>query len=115
MKEGDLSLKIIKALNKMDMVFVLKNHGSIYSYKGRADIEGIYKGKPISIEVKLPRTPYWQSKSWEGQLAYLLKMKELGAIAFIADDVQKALADAEYCHDWNPAYDLDAYGRVIII
>lgn len=118
MKEGDLSLKIIKAFNAIPWVFVLKNHGSIYSYKGRADIEGIFHGRPISIEVKLPRTPYWQKPSWQGQLAYLLKMKELGAIAFVAQSVEEALEHADYCHagyvDTTNNYKLDEYGKVII-
>lgn len=53
-RESSLSRRIIKALNARGH-FVWKNHGSVFSRRGLADITGISNhGLPIAIETKLP-------------------------------------------------------------
>lgn len=63
-----------------------------FSMKGVSDIVGIYKGKPLYIEVKRPK-PFKTYPSKE-QKEFIKQVKEEGGIAFVArsiDDVKKNL------------------------
>ena len=63
-----------------------------YSIKGVCDIVGIYKGKPLYIEVKKPK-PEKTYPSKE-QKEFINKVNEEGGIAFVArsiDDVKLEL------------------------
>lgn len=60
---------------------------------GVADILGIYKGKPLAIEVKKPK-----GEVSVAQFQWLTKFKSAGGIAFIAtsiEDVQRELSLSE--------------------
>lgn len=62
-----------------------QHHSSV----GVADILGIFRGKPLAIEVKMKG-----NKPTEKQKEYLARFKKEGGIAFVAyslEDVQKEL------------------------
>lgn len=55
MTESDLCRRIVLALCARGH-FVWKNHGSVYSYKGLADVTGMRRGTGVfvGLEVKMP-------------------------------------------------------------
>lgn len=72
-------------------IFHWKNHQGLGSVPGIADIPGIYKGRPLAIEVKAPK-----GKLAEPQKAFLDNWTREGGLAIVAwsvDDVIKGLED----------------------
>jgi hypothetical protein len=96
-KESDIRDAIIKYLEKQkvfcwpDKQVVGKPHkGTLVGHRGIADILGIYKGKPLAIEVKRPG-----GELSVEQFRWLTRYKEEGGIAFVAtsiEDVQRQLS-----------------------
>lgn len=64
-----------------------------YSIKGVSDILGIWKGRPLAIEVKSKT-----GRPSPDQIEFINKFKDKGGIAFIArsiEDCEKALHEQE--------------------
>jgi len=88
MLEKDVT-KSIRAYLSMRSIFHWKVWQGLGSTKGVADIIGIYKGKPLAIEVKTPN-----GKLSAHQEAFLGNWRNQGGIAIVArsvDDVINAL------------------------
>lgn len=89
--ESQLSYAITKAANQRGHD-VHKNHGSLYSGRGRPDIEGMQRGTAfhVAIEVKLPGKERTATRK---QLAWLWRVqrKAINARVGIATSVDQAL------------------------
>lgn len=61
-----------------------------FSERGVSDLCGIYKGKPLYIEVKVPgyRT---NTKTFEGEKVFLERAEAEGAICIIATSVEQVM------------------------
>jgi penicillin-binding protein-related factor A (putative recombinase) len=59
--------------------------------KGTSDILGIWRGKPMAIEVKTP-----SGKLSPEQRAFIAKYSEMGGVAFRADSVESAQMRLRY-------------------
>ncbi len=87
-RESDIT-KQIRDYLKIRQVFHWKQIQGLGSAKGVSDILGIYKGKPLAIEVKTSK-----GKLSENQIYFLQNFKREGGIAFVArsvEDVEKNL------------------------
>lgn len=71
-----------------------RKNNSRWSCKGISDINGIWQGKPLFIEVKVSG-----NKPSEDQVSFIENAKRHGAIAFVAyslDDVVKELLQTHH-------------------
>ncbi len=90
-READITKQIRQYL-AVNNIFHWKVMQGLGCGKGISDILGIYKGKPLAIEVKTMK-----GKPSESQLAFLARFQSEGGIAFIArsvDDVIEGLKNA---------------------
>lgn len=90
-RESDIT-KQVRDYLKIKKVFHWKVMQGLGSTPGIADILGIYKGKPLAIEVKTSK-----GKPSDNQINFLTRFKSEGGIAFIArsvDDVIEGLKNA---------------------
>lgn len=78
--------KGIRGLLKMLGIFHWKNWGGPMSTPGVADILGIYKGKPLAIEVKRSGL-----EPNEKQKDFLNRWKEEGGIGFVAHSIEDVI------------------------
>ena len=83
--ESRLSRKIMAALRERGAM-VWKNHGSQYMTAGLPDIVGVYNGKMIAIETKMPG-----GRLSEIQKHRLEEMRQAGASVVVAHSVEEAL------------------------
>lgn len=60
-----------------------------WSMKGVSDIVGIYKGKPLYIEVKKPKPKTYPSQE---QKDFIKKVQDEGGIAFVARSIDDVIA-----------------------
>lgn len=98
MTEAQLTHKIIHALNRIPSVCVWRqNTGAIkfdngrfvrFGVKGQADITGIYKGRRVELEVKLPGKTKTLT---DNQRAFLESMAQHGAIVAVVTGIDEAL------------------------
>jgi len=87
-REKDITKAIRDFLNALG-IFHWKVHQGLGSEKGAPDIIGIYQGRLLGIEVKVPR-----GQPSENQKQFIAAINRAGGIAFVArsvDDVIKAL------------------------
>mgnify|MGYP001576709913 FL=1 len=90
LSEKDITRQIRDYLKALG-IFHWKNHQGLGSAPGVSDILGIYKGKPLAIEVKAPK-----GKLTEKQKIFLDNWSREGGLAIVAwsiDDVIKGLED----------------------
>ena len=95
MLENDIVNTILTYLNYLPNCFAWKNQNigvydpakklfrklGKFQFKGISDIIGIYKGRPLFIEVKTPKN---KNNLTVHQKQFLNKVKDHGAIAFVA-------------------------------
>jgi len=85
MNENDLTNDIVSLLRKCG-IWCYRTHRPLFppppENKGIADICGIWKGQPLYIEVKGPRTMTSQE-----QMNFLRNVLDRGGIAFVADSL----------------------------
>jgi len=88
-KESDIK-KEIRAYLNMRGIFHYNQWQGQFSHPGVSDICGIYKGKPLYIEVKVPnyRT---NTKTFQNETIFLNQAKEAGAITIIATSVSDVM------------------------
>lgn len=70
---------------------IFRKPKSKFLINGVSDIIGVYKGRPLFLEVKTPKT---RKRLTEAQQGFLLRTRELGAISAVVtsiEDVQNAL------------------------
>jgi len=87
MRETPLVKRIVKYLNSLPECKAEKNHGSIYSKKGRPDIDVSHKGKHGVIEVKI-----WPKKPTRLQEKQLMEWSKAGSktlVAYTLDQVKQ--------------------------
>jgi hypothetical protein len=90
--EAELTHAIIAALNQIPGVWVWRMNtgrrgGVSFGLKGQADITGVVRGQRVELEVKLPK-----GRVEPHQVAFLERMKLLGAIAGVVRSLDDALA-----------------------
>lgn len=100
LRESDIRKMIFDYLGKMNVFCWLDRQGiskpgrgTFKSSKGVADIIGIYKGKPLAIEVKRPGGDLSTI-----QFFWLDRFRKAGGIAIVAcsiDEVQKQLSEVK--------------------
>ena len=83
--ESKLSRRIMAAL-RAEGAMVWKNHGSQYMMAGLPDIVGVYNGKMIAIETKMPG-----GRLSEIQKHRIEEMRQAGASVVVAHSVEEAL------------------------
>ena len=83
--------KQIRDYLKIRQIFHWKVMQGLGATPGIADILGIYKGKPLAIEVKTAK-----GKPSENQLAFLARFRTEGGIAFIARSVDDVIEGLKY-------------------
>lgn len=81
MKESSVVKKIKKILDNNYPGFYFKTHGGPFQMMGLPDIIGVYKGRFIGIEVKLPGK---ENTLTEKQKQIIRKINRAGGIAFMA-------------------------------
>lgn len=82
--ENTLKKKVLKYLNSLEGCKAVKNHGSIYSERGRPDIDVCRRGQYSVIELKNPgghATPI--------QLRRIREYAKAGAKAHIVDNMDR--------------------------
>lgn len=114
MKEKDVENSILDFLSLLKNCFAWKNQNvGIYDAKrgvyrkpkgrhqfaGISDIIGIYNGMPLFIEVKTPKN---KKRTTEAQELFLAKVKEQGAIAFVASSIKDVIAELELYEKEKP-------------
>lgn len=90
MIEGSLQSSVLEYLNSLPHC-IAENVSGNARQRGRADINGCYKGRCFKIELKSPDTGYKPTKQ---QKLYLKKWKIAGAIVGICysiEDVKEVL------------------------
>ncbi len=91
-KESDIKKQIRKFLNACG-IFHHNNWQGQFSEKGISDLTGIFKGKPLYIEVKVPGFNK-NTATYRKQQIFLQRVKDEQGIAILAtsvDDVIDAL------------------------
>ena len=90
MIEGSLQSSVLEYLNSLPHC-IAENVSGNARQRGRADINGCYKGRCFKIELKSPDTGYKPTKQ---QKLYLKKWKIAGAIVGVCyslEDVKEVL------------------------
>lgn len=90
MAESSLQSRVLEYLNSLPHC-VAENVSGNARQRGRADINGCYKGKCFKIELKDPNTGYKPTKQ---QKLYLKKWKIAGAlvgVCYSLEDVKEVL------------------------
>ena len=93
MSETSLTKAIAEAINSIPGCYVWKNNvgrrgNKAFGKKGSADITGImHGGRRVEFEVKLPKNNHFEP----GQLAFIERMKLLGACAGVVRSVDDAV------------------------
>lgn len=85
MIEPTLQDKVLKYLNSLPQC-IAENVSGNARQRGRADINGCYKGRCFKIELKSPDTGYQPTKQ---QKLYLKKWKAAGALAGICHSIEE--------------------------
>jgi hypothetical protein len=89
--EARLSAAIIKALRaRFPGCYLVKNHGSPYSRRGRPDIEGCIDGFFVAIETKMPGKEPEAIQLHEHEL-----IRRAGGFVIVAHSVEKAVYGVE--------------------
>lgn len=83
--EARLSRQIMAALRKKG-AFVWKNHGSEYTMAGLPDICGVYLGRFIAVETKMPG-----ARLSHRQVYVIDQLEKAGAAVVVAQSVSEAL------------------------
>lgn len=91
-RESLLVDQIKKRLNSEDKSFFFKIHGGIMQMAGIADLIGVYKGRFIAIEVKLPENKKGVTKL---QAWFLDKVNDAGGEGFVATGLPDVLSRLE--------------------
>lgn len=86
--ESRLVTKIKKALAEAG-AFFFKVHGGPYQSAGIADLIGLWNGRFVALEVKVPGRKHTLT---ELQAAFLESVRAHGGIAACVDSVEEALA-----------------------
>jgi len=88
-KESDIKREI-RAYLKMRGIWHYNQWQGQFSHPGVSDICGIYKGKPLYIEVKVPnyRT---NTKTFFNEMKFQTQARDSGAIAFMATSVSDVM------------------------
>lgn len=101
--EKYLVKEILDYLNGLDCCRAIKVHGGMYGNTGEPDIDCVYKGRSIKIEVKRKG-----NKPTKIQESIMRKWKEAGCLAFWTDDIdiviQEIIKLEEKIHSKNPLY-----------
>jgi len=105
--EKDIERAILDYLSYLPRCFAWKNHSvgiydkkkktyrkpkNKYAINGVSDIVGIYKGKPMYLEVKTPKN---RNGATDDQKEFLINVEKMGAICGIVasiEDVKEILA-----------------------
>jgi hypothetical protein len=68
MNETELTKKIVAAIRREYLgAYVRKNHGNVYQVRGRPDLEVLWQGINIWLEVKVPGKVASPSQAAEGR------------------------------------------------
>lgn len=86
--EAKLTAKIRTYLNTLDDSFFFKVRGGPGQHKGISDLVGVYHGKFVALEVKLPNNKRGLTLY---QKVFLLKVKRAGGLAYVV----RSLADVK--------------------
>ncbi len=88
-RESDIK-KEIRAYLKLRGIWHYNQWQGQFSHPGVSDICGIYKGKPLYIEVKIPnfRT---NTKTFQNEMMFQRQAREEGAMAFFATSVNDVI------------------------
>lgn len=90
MAEGNIQSTVLEYLNALPQCIAENVSGNVRQ-RGRADINGCYKGKCFKIELKDKETGYKPTKQ---QLLYLERWKRAGAVVGVCyslEDVKEVL------------------------
>ena len=85
-KESILVNKIKKSLNGINNSFFFKIHGGPMQMAGISDLIGVFKGKFVAIEVKLPEN---KKGATALQKWFIDKVKLCGGTGFIARSLEE--------------------------
>lgn len=85
-KEADITRAIRSLLKSLNIFHWKQWQGSFSQPKGVSDILGIYKGKPLAIEVKTER-----GRLSQFQDEFLERWKKEGGIGFVARSVDDVI------------------------
>ena len=82
MSETTITNAILKYLNGLECCRAIKVHGGYYGSNGEPDIDCVYRGRPLKIEVKVPgkvptRLQHKRLDQWS----------EVGTVAVFVDNV----------------------------
>ena len=85
-KESLLTNKIKSFINSQEKSFVFKIHGGPMQMAGISDLIGVYKGRFLAVEVKLPSNKKGTTKLQDW---FLEKINQCGGIGVVAKSVEE--------------------------